>query len=239
MEKFVNIVCRLGHLAPAAAVLVVTVRAIKYHGGLIDRRENDRAVSLNAIEIGMANVRRHLNTIRSFGLPPVLAVNRRAVDSDEEIALVRQLALEAGAFAAEVNDGFAQGGRVRGTWRRPSSPPADSRERSGTATATRHRSTRRSRPWPSASTGPKTSFSTRRPSRRSGNSPGTGWTPPGMRRQNTPVAVCRRVVAQRARELHDSRARRARLHRRGLARTVVRGAHPDAGTRRRAHGAER
>ena len=114
MEKFVNIVCRLGHLAPAAAVLVVTVRAIKYHGGLIDRRENDRAVSLNAIEIGMANVRRHLNTIRSFGLPPVLAVNRRAVDSDEEIALVRQLALEAGAFAAEVNDGFAQGGAGAG-----------------------------------------------------------------------------------------------------------------------------
>ena len=48
--------------------------------------------------------------MRTFGLPCVVAVNRRPGDTDEEVALVRTLALEAGAFAAEVNDGFARGG---------------------------------------------------------------------------------------------------------------------------------
>ena len=58
----------------------------------------------------MANVRRHLGIIRTFGVPAVVAVNRRPGDTNEEVELVKRLALEAGAFAAEVNDGFAQGG---------------------------------------------------------------------------------------------------------------------------------
>jgi formate--tetrahydrofolate ligase len=109
MEKFFDIVCRFGGLTPSASVLVTTVRAIKHHGGLADdpRSEQD---GRRALEDGMANVRRHLAIVREFGVPCVVAVNRRPGDSDEEVQLVRKLALEAGAFAAEINEGFERGG---------------------------------------------------------------------------------------------------------------------------------
>ena len=110
MEKFFDIVCRFGKLSPAAAVLVSTVRAIKHHAGAEDDPRVDRSASLHAIEVGFANVRRHLNTIRTFGVPAVLAVNRRPGDTNEEIELVKRLGLEAGAFAAEANEGFTKGG---------------------------------------------------------------------------------------------------------------------------------
>jgi len=110
MEKFFDIVCRVGKLTPSAAVLVTTVRAIKHHAGLEDDPRNDRSASLNAIEVGFANVRRHLNTIRTFGVPAVVAVNRRPGDTNEEIELVKRMAMNAGAFAAETNDGFTKGG---------------------------------------------------------------------------------------------------------------------------------
>jgi formyltetrahydrofolate synthetase len=58
----------------------------------------------------MANVRRHLAIVAEFGVPCVVAVNRRPGDTDEEVELVRTLAKEAGAFAAEVNEGFEKGG---------------------------------------------------------------------------------------------------------------------------------
>jgi formate--tetrahydrofolate ligase len=110
MEKFFDIVCRFGKLTPSAAVLVTTVRAIKHHSGAEDDPRSDRAASLNAIEVGFANVRRHLKTIRTFGVPAVVAVNRRPGDTNEEVELVKRLALEAGAFAAEANEGFTKGG---------------------------------------------------------------------------------------------------------------------------------
>jgi formate--tetrahydrofolate ligase len=101
MTKFFDIVCRMGGLVPSAVVLVVTVRAIKHHGD-----GDDTA----ALERGMANVHRHLANVAAFGLPCVVGVNRRAGDSDEDLEHVRSLALEAGAFAAEINDGFGSGG---------------------------------------------------------------------------------------------------------------------------------
>jgi formate--tetrahydrofolate ligase len=101
MTKFFDIVCRMGDLRPSAVVLVVTVRAIKHHGD-----GDDTA----ALERGMANVRRHLANVAAFGLPCVVGVNRRAGDSDEDLEHARSLALEAGAFAAEINDGFSSGG---------------------------------------------------------------------------------------------------------------------------------
>ena len=110
MEKFFDIVCRFGKLTPSAAVLVTTVRAIKHHSGIQDDPRVDRAASLHAIEVGFANVRRHLNTVKTFGVPAVLAVNRRPGDTNEEVETVKRLALEAGAFAAEVNEGFTKGG---------------------------------------------------------------------------------------------------------------------------------
>jgi formate--tetrahydrofolate ligase len=109
-EKFFDIVCRFGGLSPSAAVLVTTVRAIKHHGGIEDDPRTDRARGRAAIEAGMANVRRHLANIKQFGLPCVVAVNRRPGDTNEEVELVKRLALEAGAFRAEANEGFAKGG---------------------------------------------------------------------------------------------------------------------------------
>jgi formate--tetrahydrofolate ligase len=110
MEKFFDIVCRFGKLTPSAAVLVTTVRAIKHHGGVADDPRVERSASLHAVEIGMANVRRHLKIIETFGVPAVVAVNRRPGDTNEEVELVKRLALEAGAFAAEANEGFSKGG---------------------------------------------------------------------------------------------------------------------------------
>jgi formyltetrahydrofolate synthetase len=110
MEKFFDIVCRFGRLTPSAAVLVTTARAVRHHGGIEDDPRVDRAASLHAIEVGMANVRRHLEIIKTFGVPAVVAVNRRPGDTNEEVELVKKLAIEAGAFAAEINDGFSSGG---------------------------------------------------------------------------------------------------------------------------------
>jgi formyltetrahydrofolate synthetase len=103
MEKFLNIVCRVGDLSPSAVVLVATVRALKHHGG-------DPDGGLGAIEAGSANLRRHLEIVRGFGLNAVVAVNRFAHDSDREIQAVQRLAVEHGAHAAEVNDAFEHGG---------------------------------------------------------------------------------------------------------------------------------
>jgi formyltetrahydrofolate synthetase len=110
MEKFFDIVCRKGGLAPSAVVLVATVRALKHHGGVEDDPRVDSSSALGAVERGAANLRRHLGIVKTFGLPCVVAVNRRPGDTDEEVELVRRLALEGGAFGAEVNDGFSSGG---------------------------------------------------------------------------------------------------------------------------------
>jgi formate--tetrahydrofolate ligase len=103
MEKFFHIVCRAGGLKPNAVVLVATVKALKHHAGNPDG-------GLDAIETGAANLARHIGIVREFGVNPVVAVNRFPGDTTEEIELVRKLALEQGAYAAEVNDGFEQGG---------------------------------------------------------------------------------------------------------------------------------
>jgi len=103
MEKFFDIVCRLGNLRPDAVVLVATVKALKHHG-------NDPDGGAAAIEIGGANLARHLDIVREFGLNAVVAVNRFPGDTDDEIELVRRIGLEHGAYAAEVNDGFTHGG---------------------------------------------------------------------------------------------------------------------------------
>src|SRR5207253_2886722 len=103
MEKFMDIVCRLGNLRPDAVVLVATVKALKHHAG-------DPDGSADAIEIGASNLARHLSIVREFGLNAVVAVNRFPGDTDDEIELVKRIALEHGAYAAEVNDGFMRGG---------------------------------------------------------------------------------------------------------------------------------
>jgi formyltetrahydrofolate synthetase len=103
MEKFMDIVCRVGDLRPSAVVLVATVKALKHHG-------DDPEGGADAIERGAANMARHLGIIREFGLNAVVAVNRFPTDSDDEVQLVRELALANGAYAAEINEAVSEGG---------------------------------------------------------------------------------------------------------------------------------
>ncbi len=103
MEKFMDIVCRVGGLTPSAVVLVATVKALKHHGG-------DPEGGAEAIAAGSANLTRHLATIREFGLNAVVAVNRFPADTDEEIQQIREIALANGAFAAEANEAVVTGG---------------------------------------------------------------------------------------------------------------------------------
>ena len=104
MEKFFDIVCRVGGLQPSAAILVATAKALKHHGG-------DPDGGIDVVEKGAANLIRHIGIIKEFGLTPVVAVNRFPTDSDDEIELIRKMALENGAFAAEANDAVVEGGK--------------------------------------------------------------------------------------------------------------------------------
>ena len=103
MEKFFDITCRIGDLRPDAVVLVATVRALKHHAGKPDG-------GLDAIEIGAQNLARHIGIVNGYGLQAVVAVNKFPTDTREELDVVRKLALEHGAYAAEVNGGFELGG---------------------------------------------------------------------------------------------------------------------------------
>jgi formate--tetrahydrofolate ligase len=103
MEKFFDIVCPLAGLAPSAVVLVATVRALKHHGG-------DPDGGLAALEAGAANLERHLGIAAEFGLRPVVAVNRFPTDTAAELDALRRIAVERGAYAAEINDGYEHGG---------------------------------------------------------------------------------------------------------------------------------
>ncbi len=111
MEKFIDIVCRAGGISPDCVVLVATVRALKHHGGLDSTDGASPKDQMAAVERGIANLHRHLGIIKEFGVPAVVAVNRRPEDTDEEVELVTKLAGEGGAFAAAISDGFAQGGK--------------------------------------------------------------------------------------------------------------------------------
>ncbi len=107
-EKFVDIKCRKSGLRPDVAVVVATVRALKYHGGvpLADLGTED----LGALEAGMVNLSRHLGNIREvYGIPCVVAVNRFPTDSEAEVAKVVELVAAEGVQAFEATH-FADGG---------------------------------------------------------------------------------------------------------------------------------
>ena len=111
-EKFIDIKCRMAGLTPSAVVLVATVRALKSHGGVA--KADLGAENLEALERGLANLRRHLRNIREvWGLRPVVALNRFTSDTDAEIELVRRAAAETGAQVAlcEVWAKGGEGGR--------------------------------------------------------------------------------------------------------------------------------
>jgi formate--tetrahydrofolate ligase len=108
LEKFCHIVARYGHLRPSAAMVVATVRALKSHGGVPLAKLG--AEDLDALRRGAENLAAHIDIVRAFGLPSVVAVNRFPTDTDRELGVLTELALAYGADAAVVNDGFARGG---------------------------------------------------------------------------------------------------------------------------------
>jgi formate--tetrahydrofolate ligase len=115
-EKFFNIKCRASGLKPDAAVLVVSIRAIKAHSGrykvVAGKPLPPEMLELNLadIEAGAANMRRHIENIRKHGVTPVVAINNFEGDHPEEIDAIRRIAVEAGALGAAVGRHFAQGG---------------------------------------------------------------------------------------------------------------------------------
>jgi formate--tetrahydrofolate ligase len=88
-EKFCDLICRAGGFAPDAAVLVATVRALKYHGGVPLERLGEKDGP--AVTAGFANLEKHLENVRAFGLPCVVALNHFSDDHPEELALVQEL----------------------------------------------------------------------------------------------------------------------------------------------------
>jgi formate--tetrahydrofolate ligase len=107
-QKFCDIVCRTGGFSPSAAVLVTTVRATKSHGGKAFK--DLAAEDLEALRKGADNLAAHVQIVRQYGLPCVVAINSFPTDSPKELELVRELALAAGAETVVAHSGFSDGG---------------------------------------------------------------------------------------------------------------------------------
>ncbi|AMN50735.1 formate--tetrahydrofolate ligase [Psychrobacter sp. P2G3] len=98
-QKFCDIKCRLSGLTPDAAVIVATIRALKYNGGVA--KDNLTTENLSALEQGMPNLMKHIENMQEvYGLPVVVAINQFVSDTDAEIELVRQACLEKGVEVA-------------------------------------------------------------------------------------------------------------------------------------------
>ena len=106
-EKFLDIKCRFAGLAPDAVVIVATVRALKMHGGL-PKAELEK-VDMAALEKGLANLTKHIESIHAFGLPVVVAVNAFPTDTPEELAFVEEKCTALGAEVA-LSEVWAKGG---------------------------------------------------------------------------------------------------------------------------------
>lgn len=98
-EKFCNIKCRIGDISPDVCVVVATVRALKYNGGVAKADLADE--NLNALSDGLPNLLKHVHTMQQvFGLPVVVAINRFITDSDDELAMVLSACEQAGVDVA-------------------------------------------------------------------------------------------------------------------------------------------
>jgi len=106
-EKFLNIKCRLADLHPNCIVLVATVRALKYNGGVQAKMEVE---NLSALNTGLENLRKHIENLKSFGIPVVVALNEFGTDTEAEKLAVKKACEEVGADF-EFSKGFAQGGK--------------------------------------------------------------------------------------------------------------------------------
>ncbi|HEY8873830.1 MAG TPA: formate--tetrahydrofolate ligase [Stellaceae bacterium] len=106
-EKFFDIKCRKAGLKPDAAVIVATVRALKMHGGV--PRDGLKEENVAALEMGFANLRRHLENLAGFGVPVVVSVNRFSADTAAEHSKLKELCAGMGVEAV-IADHWAEGG---------------------------------------------------------------------------------------------------------------------------------
>jgi formate--tetrahydrofolate ligase len=135
-EKFFDIKCRASGLKPDAAVVVATVRALKMHGGvgkIVAGKPLDPALleeNVDAVRAGAANLAAHVEIVRRFGIPAVVAINSFPTDTPAEVEAIRQVALGAGASDAVLATHFVDGGKgatalAEATWAAASSGEAD------------------------------------------------------------------------------------------------------------------
>jgi formate--tetrahydrofolate ligase len=116
-EKFFDIKCRASGLAPDAAVVVATVRALKMHGGvgkIVAGKPLDPALleeNVTAVRTGASNLAKQIENVTLFGVPTVVAINFFPTDTTAEVEAIREVALEAGADSAVVATHFTDGGR--------------------------------------------------------------------------------------------------------------------------------
>lgn len=106
-EKFLNIKCGFAGISPKAVVIVATIRALKYHGGM--KLDELKSENLDALANGLENLKKHIENIKSFGLPPVVSINRFISDTEAELQLVFDAVKALGAKVA-VAEGWAKGG---------------------------------------------------------------------------------------------------------------------------------
>jgi formate--tetrahydrofolate ligase len=106
-EKFIDIVCGYGDFSPHAIVLVATIRALKYHGGVA--REDLTKPNVAAVEKGFANLEKHIENTKIFGVPAVISLNKFITDSDEELNWVLKKCKDLGVEIA-LSEGWEKGG---------------------------------------------------------------------------------------------------------------------------------
>jgi len=106
-EKFIDIVCGYGDFSPHAIVLVATIRALKYHGGVT--REDLTKPNVGAVEKGFANLEKHIENTKIFGVPAVISLNKFITDSDEELNWVLKKCNDLGVEIA-LAEGWEKGG---------------------------------------------------------------------------------------------------------------------------------
>lgn len=107
-EKFMDIKCQTAGLAPSCVVLVATVRALKYNGGI--KKADVGLPNVEALKAGLCNLGAHIDNMKKYGVPVVVAINRFLTDSDEELAAIEAYCTQLGADFA-LSEVFAKGGK--------------------------------------------------------------------------------------------------------------------------------
>lgn len=106
-EKFLDIKCRVANLKPDAIVLVATLKALKYNAGVL--KDDILRENVNAVKIGSCNLKAHIENLKSYGIPVVVAINKYNDDTDKELNVVRDLCKDLGV-SVEVSTAYLDGG---------------------------------------------------------------------------------------------------------------------------------